>query len=229
MELTPDGDPPLRFEGAETRERATCCLGEGEEEFALDVPVDRGGTLEVSAGGLVLARRRVEVGETDVLLTAPGFGALLWPQPEDGPRDQVHASTDGAGFERVPGLFVEGPAFVVVVRAAARLAGAGWVDVRAGELVDVALQLGPATRVRGRIVDAAGRGLRSSVEAAGVGAGTGPDGHFELLLPPGRFRLIAGGELDEVLTGRALVRPSLREVDVGAEDVDLGDLVVQVE
>ncbi|MBK7878419.1 MAG: hypothetical protein IPJ77_22415 [Planctomycetes bacterium] len=141
-----------------------------EERVVLSKPVDRATSVvafEIGEPELARALGTLEVRVTDVEHGAPMRGArLTFPgAPEHGGRRYgLPTGVEFAGTALLAHVLA-GP-LLVLVEAEGREQQLVAVDVRPGERAVVEARLGPETRVRGRIVDEAGKGLAVELELA---------------------------------------------------------------
>lgn len=202
--------------------------------FSLDVPRDLGGTLSVRDHEVGLsATRRVAAGESTADITLPPTGQLRvtiagWTERTTiYVQGQRHVALRDGQYLRVAVQRVR-----IVARNRDQVATA-WVDVVEDTVTDVRLALAPAGRVRGRVVDPHGRPVRVSLALGGERTSSDSLGGFWFQrVPPGQHTLSATSPLDLVAARFQATRATLRDriVDVrSAEELDLGDLVVEVE
>jgi hypothetical protein len=202
--------------------------------FSLDLPRGLGGTLSVREREVGLsATRHVAPGESSAEITLPPTG---------------HLRVTVAGWTERTSIYVKGDRHVALrdgqylrlaaerVRIVARnrdQVATALVDVVEDTVTNVRLALAPAGRVRGRVVDSHGRAVRVSLALGDERTGSDAGGGFWFQrVPPGQHTLSATSPLDLVAARFHAKRATLRErvVDVAqAEELDLGDLVVEVE
>lgn len=165
------------------------------------------------------------------VVTAGGKPATEFSFELEGVARRAQTVRDAGGRFRIERI--DPGTYTVRVKSKAGV-GNATVTAEAGKTAQVAIALASATKVRGRLIDAAGQpvaeravlamparpdGEHGSFSYEGAPPQSGPDGRFELEVEAGEYQLL-------VLGGGGPTGPGKRFTAVSGQTVDLGDVNV---